>query len=137
MYRAHRRCIGPGSHPRISRTHQLVSMQKDRSEETMSNFTPSEIEYLNNQRLGRLATVNVAGEPHVVPVGFRYNAEFDSIDIGGVNLCWRRKNRDASRRRAGAFLLYWGLPPPRRRRVERNAPAAAFPPAGRSLVPHP
>ncbi len=49
----------------------------------MSVFAPEEIEYLRGQRLGRLATVNAAGEPHVVPVSFRHNAELDTIDIGG------------------------------------------------------
>ena len=39
----------------------------------MSSFTPDEIAYLQSQRLGRLATVGPDGQPHVVPVGFRYN----------------------------------------------------------------
>ena len=52
----------------------------------MSKFTPAEIEYLQSQRLGRLATVNEKGDPHVVPVGFRYNPELDTIDIGGHNI---------------------------------------------------
>ena len=43
----------------------------------MSNFTPGEIEYLTSQQLGRLATVNEAGEPHGIPVGFRYNVHLD------------------------------------------------------------
>ena len=43
----------------------------------MSAFTEKEIEYLREQRLGRLATVNARGEPHVVPVAFRYNREAD------------------------------------------------------------
>ena len=38
----------------------------------MGRFTPQEIEYLQSQRLGRLATVNKKGDLHVVPVGFRY-----------------------------------------------------------------
>ncbi len=50
----------------------------------MSAFTEKEIEYLWGQRLGRLATVNGEGEPHVVPVGFRYNADLDAIDIGAT-----------------------------------------------------
>jgi pyridoxamine 5'-phosphate oxidase family protein len=37
----------------------------------MSRFKAQEIEYLQSQRLGRLATVNTRGDPHVVPVGFR------------------------------------------------------------------
>ena len=49
----------------------------------MSAFTEKEIEYLGTQRLGRLATIDSAGNPHVVPVGFRYNPETDTIDIGG------------------------------------------------------
>ena len=52
----------------------------------MSAFTPAEIAYLQSQRLGRLATVNAAGEPHVVPVAFRYNPELDTIDIGGQSI---------------------------------------------------
>jgi len=31
----------------------------------MSAFTPAEIEYLQGQQLGPLATVNESGEPHV------------------------------------------------------------------------
>lgn len=49
----------------------------------MSAFTDREIEYLQGQRLARLATVGPDGRPHVVPVGFRYNAELETIDIGG------------------------------------------------------
>ena len=33
----------------------------------------AEIAYLRGQRLGRLATVNAAGEPHVAQIAFRYN----------------------------------------------------------------
>ncbi len=47
----------------------------------MSVFTTKEIDYLNHQRLGRLATVDSDGNPHVVPVGFRHNLETDTIDI--------------------------------------------------------
>src|SRR5260221_10246445 len=49
----------------------------------MSLFTDEEIAYLHGQRLGRLATANTHGELHVTPVGFAYNAELDTIDIGG------------------------------------------------------
>jgi pyridoxamine 5'-phosphate oxidase family protein len=51
----------------------------------MSVFTPSEIEYLTSQRICRVATVSTAGEPHVVPVRFRYNPELNVIEIGGQN----------------------------------------------------
>lgn len=32
------------------------------------DFTPSELEFLRSQRIGRLATVGQSGWPHVVPV---------------------------------------------------------------------
>lgn len=49
----------------------------------MSHFTPPEIAYLQGQPVGRLATVNAKGEPHVAPVGFIYNPKLDTIDVGG------------------------------------------------------
>jgi pyridoxamine 5'-phosphate oxidase family protein len=56
-----------------------------------SAFTSEEIAYLQNQRLGRIATLGPNGQPHVVPVAFRYNPETDTIDIGGHNGFARRK----------------------------------------------
>ena len=68
----------------------------------MSAFTGAEIEYLRGQRLGRLATVDEKGEPHVVPVAFRYNAVLDTMDIGGHDIMGRsKKYRDARSRVAG------------------------------------
>jgi pyridoxamine 5'-phosphate oxidase family protein len=50
----------------------------------MSVFTDAERAYLEQAgHLGRLATVAADGTPHVVPVGWRYNDELDTIDIGG------------------------------------------------------
>jgi len=60
----------------------------------MSVFTPAEIAYLQNQRLGRLATVGADSQPHVVPVSFRYNPDMDTIDIGGHDFANRKKYRD-------------------------------------------
>jgi pyridoxamine 5'-phosphate oxidase family protein len=50
----------------------------------MSVFTTEEIKYLQEHRLGRLATVGSDGQPHVVPTSFRYNPQADAIDIGGM-----------------------------------------------------
>src|SRR5260221_12025032 len=63
----------------------------------MSLFTDEEIAYLQSQRLGRLATASMHGELHITPVGFAYNAELDTIDIGGgpEGFGARRKNPDA------------------------------------------
>lgn len=50
-------------------------------------FTPSELEFLQSQRIGRLATVGPSGWPHVVPVMFALD---DSgaleFDVDGVKL---------------------------------------------------
>ena len=49
----------------------------------MSVFSDAELTYLAKGKLGRLATIDSAGMPHVVPLGWRYNPELDTIDIGG------------------------------------------------------
>ena len=92
----------------------------------MSAFTSAEIEYLRTQRLGRLATVNGEGEPHVVPTGFRYNAELDTIDIGGHNLTASKKFRDARRTGRAAFVVDDVLPPWRARGVEVRGRVEVF-----------
>ena len=51
----------------------------------MSAFTSAEITYLESQRLGRLATIGPGGQAHVVPVGFRYSADEDTIDMALLN----------------------------------------------------
>jgi pyridoxamine 5'-phosphate oxidase family protein len=59
----------------------------------MSAFTPEEITYLQSQRLARIAT-SADGQPHVVPLAFRYNPEMDTIDVGGHDFAKRKKYRD-------------------------------------------
>jgi pyridoxamine 5'-phosphate oxidase family protein len=71
----------------------------------MSVFTPAEIEYLNSQRLGRIATVGPDGQPHVVPVSFRHNADYDTIDIGGHDFAKRKKFRDVRDNPRVAFVV--------------------------------
>jgi pyridoxamine 5'-phosphate oxidase family protein len=48
----------------------------------MSVFSDHELAYPAEGRLGRLATVDPAGFPHVVPVGWRHFAGLDRIYIG-------------------------------------------------------
>jgi pyridoxamine 5'-phosphate oxidase family protein len=105
-----------------------------RKEHQMSNFTPAEIEYLNTQRLGRLATVNSKGEPHVVPVGFRYNQELDTIDIGGRNIVPTKKYRDAARQGRVAFVVDDVLPPWQPRGIEIRGRAEVLPTGGQEIV---
>ncbi len=71
----------------------------------MSPFTEKEIEYLRGQRLGRLATVGPNGWPHVVPVGFRLDAEAAVIEIGGHALSRSKKWRDLQANPRVAFVV--------------------------------
>lgn len=101
----------------------------------MSAFTRAEIEYLASQQLGRLATVDGAGEPHVVPVGFRYNPELDTIDIGGHNLGKSKKFRDAAKTGRTAFVVDDVLPPWQARGVEVRGRTEVFSEGGEGVNP--
>ena len=101
----------------------------------MSNFTPAEIEYCKSQRLGRLATVNATGEPHVVPVSFRYNPELDTIDIGGRNIVPTRKFRDVTHNGRAAFVVDDVLPPWQPRGIEVRGRAETVATGGQEIVP--
>jgi pyridoxamine 5'-phosphate oxidase family protein len=70
----------------------------------MSSFTEAELDYLKSQRLGRIATA-ADGKPHVVPVGFRYNPEHDTIDIGGRDFAKGKKFRDVQQNPNVAFVV--------------------------------
>src|SRR5215212_8816905 len=69
---------------------ELRALDGERGGGGMSVFTEKEIEYFGEQRLGRLATVDEEGKPHVVPVAFRYNAKLGTLDIGGRNFAWSK-----------------------------------------------
>jgi pyridoxamine 5'-phosphate oxidase family protein len=80
---------------------------------TSSVFTKPELAYLltefdqlvTHRRLARLATVGKDGTPHVVPVGWRYNAELDTIDIGGFDNEQTKKFRDVERSGRAAIVV--------------------------------
>jgi pyridoxamine 5'-phosphate oxidase family protein len=72
----------------------------------MSVFTEAELRYLTGGRqLGRLATVGTDGTPHVVPVGWIYNAAADTIDISGYELERTKKFRDVARTGRAAIVI--------------------------------
>ncbi|HKS70230.1 MAG TPA: PPOX class F420-dependent oxidoreductase, partial [Ktedonobacterales bacterium] len=95
-----------------------------------------EIAYLQSQRLGRLATVDAKGDLHVVPVGFRYNPEHDTIDIGGHNIVPTKKYRDALRHGRVAFVVDDVLPPWKPRFVEVRGTVQAEATGGAEIVPN-
>jgi pyridoxamine 5'-phosphate oxidase family protein len=72
----------------------------------MSVFTERELQYLTGGRLlGRIATVGADGTPHVVPVGWIYNAARDTIDVGGHELEQSKKFRDVARSGRAAIVI--------------------------------
>jgi pyridoxamine 5'-phosphate oxidase family protein len=99
----------------------------------MSVFTEREVDYLSSQRLGRLATVGRSGDPHVVPVTFRYNSELDSIDIGGHNIGRSKKFRDVAASGRAAFVVDDVRAPWRPRMLEVRGRAEAFAEGGHTV----
>jgi pyridoxamine 5'-phosphate oxidase family protein len=100
----------------------------------MSVFTETEIEYLSGQRLGRLATVDAEGRPHVVPVAFRYNEDLDAVDIGGHNFAGSKKFRDVGKTGRAAFVVDDVLPPWRARGVEVRGRAEVRSEGGKEIM---
>jgi pyridoxamine 5'-phosphate oxidase family protein len=99
----------------------------------MSAFTDSELEYLAEQRLGRIATVGADGQPHVVPTSFSYNAEHDAIDVGGLHMGQTKKVRDAARTGRATIVVDDVLPPWQPRMLEIRGTAEVFPSGGKAL----
>jgi len=58
-----------------------------------------------DQLLGRLATVGSDGQRHIVPVGYRYKPNLDTIDIGGHSFARRKKFRDVRLNPRTAFVV--------------------------------
>lgn len=71
-------------------------------------FTEAEVEYLNDQPLGRFATVSPDGRPHVMPVGVFIDPESQTIVVGGhagSDMAASKKFRDAQRCPDVAFVV--------------------------------
>jgi len=90
-------------------------------------FSTIELAYLLGQaRLGRLATANQNGQPHVVPVGWSYNSDLGTIDITGRNFAATRKYRNVRANPWAAFIIDDVLPPFRPRCVMVQGAAQAL-----------
>ena len=92
----------------------------------MSVFSDAELAYLANGRLGRLATIDGTGMPHVVPLGWSYNPELDTIDIGGRDFARTRKFHNVQRNPNVALVIDDVLPPWRPRCVLIRGTAEAL-----------
>jgi pyridoxamine 5'-phosphate oxidase family protein len=95
-------------------------------------FTDAERQYLASQPLGRLATLGPDGAPQTRPVGYRYNAELDTIDIGGFNMAASRKYRNVQVDPRVSFVIddLAGTDPWRPRGIEIRGRAEALPTGG-------
>ena len=92
----------------------------------MGIFTAEELEYLlGERRLARLATVGRNGTPHVAPVGWSYNQDDGTIDIGGHSLDRTKKFRDVAATGRAALVIDDVLPPWQPRGVEIRGRAEA------------
>ena len=99
----------------------------------MSVFTDNELEYLAGQRLGRIATVGRDGQPHVVPTSFRYNAENDTIDVGGLRMSQTKKLRDVQNTGRASIVVDDVLPPWQPRMIEIRGSAAVLSSGGKAM----
>ena len=102
-----------------------------------ARFSAGELAYLLGEpRLGRLATADATGQPHVVPVGWSYNAELGTIDISGRSFASTRKYRNVRANPRAAFVVDDVLPPwrPRCVTVQGRAEALEAPPGGQAMI---
>jgi pyridoxamine 5'-phosphate oxidase family protein len=88
--------------------------------------TTAEREFLDHQPLGRLATVDDRGRPHVVPVGFTYNEVTNTIDINGFHMSSTAKFRHVRASGVAAFVVDEVLEPWRPRGIEIRGRAEAL-----------
>jgi pyridoxamine 5'-phosphate oxidase family protein len=69
-------------------------------------FSAEELAYLREGRkLGRIATVGADGTPHVVPSGWVYNEELDTVDVTGRDVANTKKWRDVRRSGRAAIVI--------------------------------
>jgi pyridoxamine 5'-phosphate oxidase family protein len=71
----------------------------------MATFTDAQIRYLKGQRLGRLATLRPDGTLQNNPVGFTFDEETGTFEIGGFNMGGSQKYRNVVANGRVAFVV--------------------------------
>ena len=66
-------------------------------------FSDAEAEYLAENFIGRVGTASPSGQPHVVPVGYRFDGS--TITFGGWNLARSLKYRNLMANNRVAFVV--------------------------------
>ncbi len=75
----------------------------ERVERRAAAFKEAEAEYLAENFLGRVATSSIQGQPHVVPVGYKFDGS--TITFGGWNLTKSLKFRNLMANAKVAFVV--------------------------------
>ncbi len=72
-----------------------------------SAFNEVERRFLTSgvRALGRIATVGRDGTPHVVPSGWTYNPDLDTLDVTGRDVEKTKKYRDVQRTHRAAIVI--------------------------------
>lgn len=72
-----------------------------------SAFSDAELAYVRDggRRLARIATVGPDGTPDVVPAGWVYNDQLDTIDVTGHSVERTKKFRDVRRSARAAVVI--------------------------------
>jgi pyridoxamine 5'-phosphate oxidase family protein len=78
-------------------------MEKERTMKRAPGFSDAEAEYLAENFIGRVATASTSGQPHVVPVGYRFDGS--TITFGGWNLSKSLKYRHLMSNDRVAFVV--------------------------------
>jgi pyridoxamine 5'-phosphate oxidase family protein len=80
----------------------LIS-NEPRGRDAIPAFSEAEAEFLAENFLGRVATVSLRGQPHVVPGGYRFDGS--GIVFGGRNLAKSLKFRNLAANNKVAFVV--------------------------------
>ena len=78
-------------------------IEKERLDKRPRGFSDAEAEYLAENFIGRVATASTSGQPHVVPVGYRFDGS--AVTFGGWNLAKSLKFRNLMSNDKVAFVV--------------------------------
>jgi pyridoxamine 5'-phosphate oxidase family protein len=71
----------------------------------MAQFTSAQTKYLKSQRLGRLATLRPDGTLQNNPVGYSYDEESGTFEVGGFNMGGSQKFKNVEANGLVAFVV--------------------------------
>lgn len=74
---------------------------------SIEGISADELAFLQREErpLGRIATVGANGMPHVVPAGWAYNEELETIDVTGRDVANTKKYRDVKATGRAAIVI--------------------------------